>query len=239
MAQFKSQKTDQCVFLIGSYHTNDANDDIFKRLEQLWKDFRVISQGEQLLLIERRIKDIPSSHDDAIRKYGEAGASALLAEKDNISAICPEPSETEIRKQLCERFAPDLVAYSLIAQNLSGWFNQTAKSSLEDALQKTIERESSFKEIYGFAPNGEWFRAQHDKLFQGQYFADKEFLNRVSDPRKTGTLVNEVIAAKTEMRNLHIFSIISEQWNDGRSLFIVYGRGHFDFLESNLKKLIN
>ncbi len=229
----------QVLYFFGIRHTNNPADAQFSHLEQLWKEFLDITNNERIIFIEGAIHTItPSSYEDSIRQHGEAGASQWLAREADIVVICPEPNEEEQRKSLCTLFNPEVVAYTMIIQNLAGWFRHATQSSFDKAAVRSVKREIKFSEIYGFMPDDVWFRNQHVKLFGEQPLEDKNFLNSISDPRKDDTQINTVVSARTKMRNEFILSVIAETWKSGKSIFIVYGKGHLAALAQELRKLI-
>lgn len=224
--------TGQVLYFFGAKHSNDPRDSQFDSLKETFDDFIRIAKGEKVIFVEGPIHEIPQDYEVAIREQGETGAAQWLGRKAEIEIVRPEPNEKEQRQALCASFDPHTVAYGMITQNLGAWFRHSRQSSFEDALNRTLSREIKFSEVYGFAPSIDWLYEQHKKLFPDQPLEDKNFLDSISDPRKNDTQVNIIIAARSKIRNEYIFSKIAETWKSGKSIFIVYGRGHLNTLES-------
>lgn len=228
----------QVLYFFGARHTNDPVDTQFSYLKKSFSEFMSIGKGERIVFVEGAIREVPQNYEEAILKHGEAGAIQQLAREVNIVANCPEPNDIEQRKSLCLLFDPQLVVYALIAQNLSGWFRSARQSSFEDAINRSLIREAKFSEVYGFLPDITWLNDQQKYLFGKQELEDKKFLDSISDPRKTGTQINNIIAARTGIRNDHLLTTIAEAWKSQKSIFIVYGKGHFTVLEQSLRDIV-
>lgn len=228
----------QILFFFGARHTNDPTDAQFDQLRRQWDEFMSSSKGERMMFTEGPIRDVPEKYEDAIEKRGEVGAAQWLAKEADVTAIYPEPDETQQRKTLCASYSPQDVAYTLIVQNLAGWFRHSHDATFIEAVERSVNREAKFADIYDFTPDVAWFRKKHTELFGNQKLENKDFLDSIADPRKNNTLVNQIVAERTKMRNNYILERITETWNTGKSVFIVYGKGHLAILEPALKKLV-
>lgn len=235
--KFGPNSVGQVIYFFGARHTNNPADAQFNHLKQFLTEFINVS-GERTILIEGNTGEIPQSYEEASHQYGEAGAVKWLAREANIEVIRPEPSDEKQRKLLCASFSPQLVAYTLIAQNLASWFRNQGQSNFAEAIDKSVRREAKFTDIYGFTPDTIWFKNQHEKLFGKQELEDKNFLNSISDPRRSGMVVNEVVSFRSKIRNEKILSAIDEYWKSGKSIFVVYGKGHLTTLEDKIKELV-
>lgn len=233
-----SNSKDQALYFFGARHTNDPTDTQFEYLKQFLDEFLNVAKGERTIFVEGATRETPQNYEEAIREYGETGAINWLARESDIETVCPEPSNEEQRKALCVLFSPQIVAYTMITQYLAGWFRQERQLSFENVINRTLDREAKFSEIYGFVPERKWLDDQHKKLFGEKPLEDKEFVDSISDPRKSDTEVNLVVATRTKMRNEHVFSKIAEAWKEGKSVFIVYGKGHLATLEHSLRELV-
>lgn len=225
------------LYFFGAKHTNDMSDPQFEEMLSLWNEFLQNSKEEKIVLSEGNVREIPGTFEESIKQFGESGAIQWLAKKEGVSVMRPEPNDMEQRRELVKFFDPELVACAFIEQHLGAWFRHSRQSTFDEALMRTIDREKQFKEIYGFEPYADWLVDFHKKLFGDQPIEDKNFLDRISDPRIRETKVNEIIAARTQFRNEYIFDQIKKEWEKGKSIFIVYGRGHLDALKSLLETL--
>lgn len=193
----------------------------------------------QIVFIESAVREVPEFLNDTIIQRGEVGATLWLAHHNNIPALCPEPDDAEQRRALCAQFSARDVAYTLIIQNLTAWGRKKVKLfDFNEAIKRSISREEKFSELYGFMPDDAWLFEQHKKLFNDQPLEDKQFLDRISDPRRNDTLVNTIVVARSNMRNEYIAKQISEAWHQGRSVFITYGNGHLPILEPVLHAMV-
>ena len=229
--------TGQVLYFFGARHTNDPGDTQFAELKRFWDEFLNISKTERVVFTEGTIRVTLPKYEDSIIQHGETGAMQWLANESSVTCVCPEPDSNEQRRVLCTSFDPKLVAYTMIAQNLTSWYRHTNQSSFDEALNKVIEREAKFADIYGFVCDKIWFLEQHKKLFGEQKLDDKKFLDLITDPRKNDTVINTIVALRTKKRNEHIFGEINNAWKSGKSIFAVYGKGHLVALEDLLKNI--
>jgi len=230
--------TGQILYFFGARHTNNPDDIQFNYLQQFWNEFLNVVKRDKIIFIEGATREISQNYEEAIRQYGEAGAIRWLARESNIDVIRPEPGEEEQRKLLCALFSHHIVAYTVIAQNLAGWFRHKSQTSFDKAVERVLEREAKFSNIYGFIPDRLWLDNQHKELFGERRLEDKNFLDSISDPRKGGTMVNNIVAFRSKMRDEHLLSAIVKAWKSGKSIFIVYGRGHLLSMERSLQELV-
>lgn len=227
----------QALYFFGARHTNDPTNAQFIYLKQCLYEFLNVAKEKKIIFVEGAIREIPKNYEEATRQYGEAGTAQWLAKEADIDVICPEPTDEEQRKVLCVSFSPQVVAYTMIVQHLAVWFRQIRQLSFGEAVSRSVKRETKFAEIYGFTPDDDWFYGQHKKLFGDQQVEDKNFLNSISDPRRDDTLINKVVAYRSNLRNKYILLMIKEAWKSGKSIFIVYGKGHLATLENQLREL--
>ena len=228
----------QVLSFFGARHTNDPTDIQFNHLKQFWNEFLNIVKNKSVVLTEGVIRAIPLGYEDSIQQHGETGAAQWLAKEAGVDVIYSEPSVEEQRKWLCASLDSQIVAYTMIVQNLAVWFRQTRQLSFDEAVNRSVKREAKFLGIYGFTPDDVWFYNQHRKLFGEQHLEDRSFLDSISDPRKSDTPVNTVVALRTKIRNEYLLSAITEAWKSGKNIFIVYGKGHLTALERPLQELI-
>jgi hypothetical protein len=233
----RSRYENQILYFFGAYHTNNIDDPQFRELKNIWDEFMSVSRGERMVVVEGVVREISENYEEMIKRNGESGAVTWLAKQENIPTIRVEPSDIEQRKILCSLFESQVVAYALIVQNLAAWFRNYRDSSFSEAIERSVNKESEFASVYGFMPNTSWFHDKHRELFGQQELEDKVFLELISDPRRNVTIVNDVVSNRTQVRNSYIMSAITEAWKCQKSIFIVYGKGHFYALEKSLQNL--
>ena len=89
------------------------------------------------------------------------------------------------------------------------------------------------------------FSFEHMKKVQKTLFGtdfdinDSDFFKRVVDPTKTETVINKVSRFEDEgFRDLHIVGEIEKYWNQGKSIFVIYGATHAVIQEPVLQTLV-
>ena len=64
------------------------------------------------------------------------------------------------------------------------------------------------------------------KQVLGKEFNEKENPNYLVNPNKIGTPINKIARAQSDLRDSNIASEIERYWNERKSIFVVFGRGH-------------
>lgn len=229
----------QVLYFFGAVHGNDPSDHQFEYLKEFWDEFIANTGPQRTVFVESIVRDAPEQFAEAIIQRGEVGATLWLAQRDGVPVICPEPDDTEQRRALCLKFDSHDVAYTMVIQGLTSWNRRKVREfDFGEAIERFVKRETKFADIFGFTPDTFWFQDQHRKLFGEQQLEDKTFLDSVSDPRKSDTLVNQIVSSRTKMRNEYVLSRIADVWGSGQSVFIVYGKGHLVVLEPALRKML-
>jgi len=228
----------QSFRMFGSTHEIDPKNSQFLFIKKIFQEFLDDNNESKLVIAETSKPEfIEKTYDLSIQKNGEAGATYYLAAKHNIPSTCPEPTPIEQREGLCSMFSSEMVVYSLVLQNLAAWFRNNRDRTFAEVIDFTLKREVDFGAPYSFDITLEWFEEYHKKVSPNQKIQDELFLMKMADPRREDSEVNKVIHSRTKIRNEFILNFIKKSWNDGNSLFIVYGRGHFDVLRGELLKL--
>lgn len=233
-----SKNNKQAVFFFGAKHTNNPNDEQFIVLEKLWGDFFDNYGDNSVAICEGLVRKPVDSFVDAIKSHGESGAIQWFARKNRIEIICGEPASLLQREYLCKKFDKDDVAYAIVVQRISGWFRGTHNRTFSEVVNNSILNEIEFEDIYGFMPTTEWFYSKHKNLFSIQNLEDKLFIDSITDPRTTNTIINSIISTRSKFRNDNLLSLINKLWKEGKSIFIVYGNGHLVVLRDSLKKIL-
>jgi hypothetical protein len=234
---YKVNKQEQSLYFYGARHCYDSSDMQFIDIASLWEQFVADTKIEKNAFGEIPVPDdLPEDLATAITKYGESGAHYWHALRHSVPALCPEPSPVEQRLGLCAIFPSDEVAYALTIQNLASWFRNTRGRTFQEMIDFTIARESKYSEVYGFVMTNDSFLNTHVRLFGNQALEDQVFLQKLADPRRVDNQINTIIGHRTKIRNEHILQEIQTAWQAGKSIFVVYGLGHFDVLQDRLPR---
>lgn len=151
--KINSSRSSNSLYFFGARHTNDPADQQFISLKESWKEFLEKTGKGKIAFTEGATGEIPRDYEEAIREYGETGALHWLGREAGVEVRRPEPRDDDTRRDLIASFDVSLVAYTIIAQNLSSWFHRTSEISFNTALERVLKREEKFSDIYGFTPN--------------------------------------------------------------------------------------
>ena len=64
------------------------------------------------------------------------------------------------------------------------------------------------------------------KKIVGEDFNESENPNDLVNPNRTGSAINKIARAQSDLRDANILSEIENYWNEGKSMFVIFGRGH-------------
>ncbi|MDO8569681.1 MAG: hypothetical protein Q7R89_02830 [bacterium] len=112
-----------------------------------------------------------------------------------------------------------------------------SKPDFEKSFQKWCDNEKR-KEIWSE------LKISMDKLSKlykkiiGKEFNKDESQNYLINPNKTGTIINELSRAHSDLRELNIVSEIEKYWKNGKSIFAVFGGGHLIIQRPALEKIL-
>ncbi len=231
----------QHLYFFGSRHVYDPNDEQIPKLEIFWEDFSATTNGsERIVLVEGGKRAILNSKKEAIETGGEIQYTAFLAAQSDISIESPEPRASHWFQELASRFSKDAVAYYDFARVCYQWNQKDVRPSFETYVSNFLEAniKNSGWNDYDFSL--EHMKEIHYDLFHTMFKEDdKEFFYNVINPTTSFSIINKISLADDEgIRDTYILSEIERYWNEGKSLFIIYGQQHAVILEKALRKLV-
>ena len=226
----------QKLIFFGSIHTADPEHMQTSLLDRKWHEFINFDGPHKHVLSEGNLRPVEGKNKiQAIKSDAESGHICWLAAKDNVPITSPEPSrENEINYLRNNGFSHEEIITYYFARQMLQWISY-------DHIN-----EPNWKE---YAKNIELYASVHDwgsmnlslssvlktyKEQTGRDFSkdDREGLYKLSDPSQS-----PVSAASGRYRDEALYNVIKNKWQEGHSLFVVYGSGHAIVLEPALEVL--
>ncbi len=237
---YEITKDNKHLFYVGARHVFDPSDSSIEKIKSYWHKFlEVTNKSNCVVMIEGGYDEIEESEDKAIRNGGEASLLIYLSAKEGITWYSPEPEYSEELTKLRTKFSDDEVLYQRFATSVAQWFRLVEpKPKLETYIARTIEKDVELMNIK-FDVSLENFAKIHNKTH------DHEFsLNTCQQQQNCFYLdsnpsENAVSAESSNIRNIHIAKEVIKQWEDNKSIFIIFGSGHAIVHEPAFKKLLN
>src|SRR3989344_3455282 len=233
---YKIVKSKQCLYFLGPHHIFDQKDPQLKTIKKLWNEFLDVTKKKNcIVLIEGGKRPVLKTEKEAIEKHGEPGLMTLLANKENIEVVSPEPDESKEANTVSEKFGREKTIYYYFARQVAQWHRYLGKPDFEKYIRRLLKEYEEVLNWKGFD-----FSLNHMTQLQDNYHNhkfDKE--NYDCFYNDSNPINSEVSAASSGYRNTYIVKEILMLWNNGRNIFIVYGSGHAITLEPALKILLN
>jgi hypothetical protein len=232
---------EKSLFYFGEEHSFNPNHKQWEVLKDSWKEFIASSDRNNLLaLTEGGVRPVASTEEEAILKYGGMGLVSFLADKEGIKVESPEPNEKEERTKLEERFSRDEIQYYYFARVMGQWGRLLApKPNFEEYIESYLRGDEKESEWMGYDFSLDGMKGLHEKFFGQQFNSeDQEHFYEVSKPTDLKTRTNEVSRAVGDIRDEHIVKEIQRYWNEGKSIFALYGCTHVIRQESLLRETL-
>jgi len=215
----------------GAFHTVDEYDSQFRELEHLWEKTK-----PDLALSEGHVWPVEASRRESVRKYGEQGLLAYLADRDDIPVKTIDPSRLTQAHFLSLRFRPmQIKMYFILLQGVinrrMGWENspESANRILFELRKMGFLRGRPFNysEFYFlfksiFPEIGDW------RNIPQEYFHNK----------KKGKFIAKIHKAVSRFRNEYMLERVIKEIKKGNRVFAVVGRSHVVIQEPFLKKAL-
>lgn len=220
----------QRLYFCGFSHCYDPLNPAFDLLEAFWRRFSESSEGgSTVLVLEGGVAPQLSSKKDAILKYGENGLMVHLANNEVGQVVSPDrESGKEIVECLLRLFDSRQVFYYHLAAVIAQWHRQVIEVPFEEYIQPFLDSERVLLGDDSLSYTLEELEQIHEEIF-GQPFdvSDESFFVRVTDPTVANpTDINEVAIASSQLRDAVVVREVLLNWEEGRSVFVVFGATH-------------
>jgi hypothetical protein len=232
--------TNQSLCYFGANHSRDISDVQFMKLEEYWELFVTNNEGvDKVVLVESRLRKLWGDKETAVINDSEAGYITLLASKENVSILCPEPDRKMERDYLLQKYSKDQIQYYYFARIIHVWHRiPEPRESFEDFIKDKLYHLSN-DDWAGYDFSLEHMKVIHKNIFSRDFDEnDIDFIKSIVNPMTDKSIINNVARDCSVYRNIHIVYKIIELWNENKSIFVVFGLSHAVLQEPALKHLL-
>lgn len=240
---FALEKEKQHVIYFGGTHSKSSHDKQFSVLDLFWKDFVAKDWNNPLVIIEGGLRPVQRTREEAIATDSESGYAAYLAQQSGIEAVGPEPDRQAERNELLKQFSKEEIQYYYFAQLLPEWYESKKRADvpLASFVEKHFEslKRGMDTSWLPFDLSLDAMKAIHKDLFGDEFDENNiDFIKKIINPTTEFSVINRVARASSTFRDVFIVSKIIDYWNQGKSLFVVFGLAHAVIQEPALRELL-
>lgn len=236
---FEVEKNGRHISYFGADHIYDPHHEQIAEIKDAWKSFASkIEKGQSVVLVEGGTRDNTDNEEEAIRNDGEAGLATYLAEQAGIPIESPEPSLSYEVAELLKQFSKEEILYYYFSRSVDQWKKVDNGGDALQYAQRLVSDEAKALRVTQdiFITLSE----THKKIFGTELdLNDLEHFEKASDPANIYSVSNQVARATSILRDQYILKEIEKKWNEGKSLFIVYGATHAIMQEPAIRYLVN
>jgi hypothetical protein len=231
------------LFYFGEKHIFNPADSQWEDLRSFWKEFLSKTEGKKrIVFIEGGVRTLRLTEEVAIEEGSGGSLLTLLAHKESIEVISPEPAEDYERELLEKEFSRDEIQYYYFARIALQWnfLSTDTRPPFKQYVREYLERDA---ERSGWSDYD--FSFEHMVQFQKDVFqedlneTDVKFWGAVSEPYQLFSTINKVSRRSGEIRDEYISQQILKYWNDGYSIFANFGGSHAVVQEPYLKEVLS
>lgn len=229
------EQTQQLTFF-GTEHSSDVNNKQWKILKREWREFVKNTKPEKRVVFlegaSRAISDLKYLDKngkiiglEVVKRYGETGAWSYFSQDDQKETIFVDPGFNDEAEYLLKQFDKIAVSYYFFARYFGSYINKqniTFNEALKQAVITAHDKTHS-----SFPDNVEDYKKIHQKFFNHKLDESQiEVVRKASWPIRYNCPSNEVARQSTIFRNKYILEQIKKYWEQGKSIFIMFGAGH-------------
>jgi hypothetical protein len=239
IVKIKSADKHLCYF--GEQHSTDLKKEQWNILRDSWNEWTEVTENEQRIVFTEGGLRIPAeTQEKAISQSGGIGLITYLAFQEKIEIHSPEPNEKEERNMLEKEFSRDEIQYYYFARVVAQWWRfQDPKPEFEEYIAAYLldDKKESGWQSYDFSLTS--MKQVHRSLFNDTFdLENQKFFYDISKPTVLDTRVNQVARKVSNFRDEHIAKEIKKYWDEGKSIFGIYGATHVVRQEPLLRELL-
>lgn len=234
---YSTSKGSQRMFFLGSHHSFEPKDNLFKRIVRIWKKFLEETRGtESVVFIEGGTRAIEGlSRDRIIEKHGEPGFVTYLAHSEKLPVASPEPDKIDEVEELLKHFSRDEVEYYYFARSILQWNKLKVKPDFEKYIRGYLDRDSKKFGWKDYNFSVKHMVELHNKQNSHEFdpIGCERCMYNSSNPSSSS-----VSSLSSVIRDEKLVIEAKKIWDTNKSLFISYGSGHAIVCEPALKRLL-
>lgn len=187
------------------------------------------------VFFEGRERGVGATAAESVQAFGEPGLVRFLAAQAGVEARSLEPDPADEAKAMLARFPADQVFlfYALRQATQLRERQGMTEEALDAAVGKLLARMGAMGDALGFSPpfsTLEGLEAAYARYWPGGGTwrdAPMTWFNpRLTSSQTGGVFTNEINAASSRFRDLHMAATVSAAARSGERVFAVVGRDH-------------
>ncbi len=231
-------KGKRSIHYFGANHSLDPGNKQYKLLKSYWGQFLKETEGRsRIVLVEGGLRKIEQSEAEAIRFGSEGSLITLLSHKEKLEVRSPDISLRflianlpPIKRDIADLywFLSNHIGYTQASTpkpSFKSWFTSWCKYSDQSIPGGFNSSLADLKDTY--------------KKIVGEEFEEENNPGLLINPNNRDTPVNALAQELSDIRDSNIVNEIERLWNEGNSLFVVFGQGHLIIQEPALNKLVS
>lgn len=233
------QGDNYAISYFGARHSFDPHDPQFEQIEKLWNEMTAHYPREQMVaVIEGGLMNNEYERDEYITRAGESGLLIYLAKKAGVEIKYFEPSKG-LLNDLTQHYSKEEIFYHQMAQRALQWNKLTRKPNFEEYTIQFLKKLQSETDWDDFDFSMEHLKKIHTNIFATVFDeSDRAFFQSIGTPTNDNTTINKISRDIDIVRDTAIVQGVLDEWQKGKSVFVVYGASHAVIQERALKALI-
>ena len=224
---FELHKGQKALLYLGAQHSADSNHPQFGAFKSDFERFK-----PELVLLEGG--DWPekyASEQEAI-KHAEVAFLSYLARKYDVPSRSCEPQNKEEIKSLSRKFSREHIFAHYALRSITGFFHKEGHTRVGRAIIG-FKEDSAWKD---FDYSLENLRGIHRGLFKKDIDVnDRDFYVKITNPTLGFSIINEVAAAATKLRDEYVVKLIKRSFKKYNRILIIMGASHAVMQEPALR----
>ncbi len=211
----------------GAMHSNDPAAPQFAEIEKRWQAFK-----PAVAFYEGPNRPLAATSDETIKQAGESGFLRFLAQRDGVPIMSLEPSPKDEINYVLKQFSTEQVALFFTLREVARLRERRGlkEAELTAATEKMLEQVNKMglmdSPIRTVADLAAAYRRHWSEPAQWWQAPTSWFDPRRKSADTGGVFTNEVNAASSHYRNIHMLEKLAASANAGKAVFAVVGRDH-------------
>jgi hypothetical protein len=232
------ESSDQKLFYFGANHSKDPNNKQYPILKDFWGKFlEKIDVKNSIVLVEGGLRRVFENEQEAILDRAEGNLITIYATNLSIKIESPDIPLDDAIKSIPEITREQFFLYIFLS-----WFSNyqrypDPKPDFETEYLKWSKRFEKKQYWNGFDTGVQNMKIMFKNILKEEFsleFKANDYIN----PNRSESIINEIARKHSDARDLNIASEIEKYWNEGKSIFVVFGSGHLIIQEPALRELL-
>lgn len=232
------EKGDQTLFYFGANHSKDPHNPQYPVLRDYWERFLDKTKNkERIILVEGGLRPLATNEELAIEENSEGGFITYISHESKTKIASPDLSQIDVLLRFPEINKDELLLYFFMSHADSYHRVSDPKPDFNIFFEKWARYQRTREVWLGLDISLESLKESYKRVMNKE-FNENDSQNDYINPNKSGTRINELARKISDARDENILNEIEKYWNEGKSIFVVFGSGHLIIQEPALRELL-